>query len=72
MATEKTSGPDTSGSQSQGPDEATRRQFKEALDRKRHKGSANAAGGGEDQSGKLHDAHGPAKAQRTFRRKSGG
>ena len=44
--------------------------FREALARKHGGGGkgTDAKGGG----GKVGDAHGPAKAQRTFRRKSGG
>jgi hypothetical protein len=44
--------------------------FREALARKHGSGGkgTGASGGG----GKVGDAHGPAKAQRTFRRKSGG
>jgi hypothetical protein len=48
-----------------------KRSFKAALDRKRagSAGRASDDGGG---SSKVHEAHGPAKNQRTFRRKSGG
>ena len=44
--------------------------FREALARKHGNSGTGAgeAGGGS----KIHSAHGPAKAQRTFRRKSGG
>ena len=44
--------------------------FREALARKHGNSGTGAgdAGGGS----KVHSAHGPAKAQRTFRRKSGG
>jgi hypothetical protein len=48
-----------------------RRQFREALDRKHGHGSVGDVKGGES-GGKPHHASGPAKAQRTFRRKSGG
>jgi Family of unknown function (DUF5302) len=48
------------------------RRFREALDRKRKRSSGGASGSTEDQSGKPHGTTGPAKQQRTFRRKSGG
>lgn len=48
-----------------------RRQFREALDRKMGR-SDDPAAGGTGATSKIHGAHGPAKAQRTFRRKSGG
>jgi hypothetical protein len=48
-----------------------RRQFREALERK-HGHGAVGAGGADGEAGKPHHASGPAKAQRTFRRKSGG
>ena len=44
-------------------------QFREALERKQAHAGRESAGEGE---GKVHDAHGPAAAQRMFRRKSGG
>lgn len=44
--------------------------FREALARK-HGGGGKAAGAAGGES-KVHSAHGPAKAQRTFRRKAGG
>ncbi len=51
--------------------DAMRRQFREALARKHGHGAVGASGAGGD-GGKPHQASGPAKAQRTFRRKSGG
>ena len=48
------------------------RRFREALDRKRNRATDGVDGSGEDQSGKPHGSTGPAKQQRTFRRKSGG
>jgi hypothetical protein len=47
------------------------RQFREALERK-HARDSGTHGSSEENTGKVHQAHGPAKAQRTFRRKSGG
>lgn len=44
--------------------------FREALARK--SGSKGAGSGDAGGGGKVGSAHGPAKAQRTFRRKSGG
>ncbi|HEY2831070.1 MAG TPA: DUF5302 domain-containing protein [Sporichthyaceae bacterium] len=47
-----------------------RAKFREALARKTGRGGGSAQGG--DSGSKVGSAHGPAKAQRTFRRKSGG
>ncbi|GAA0624668.1 hypothetical protein GCM10009547_29800 [Sporichthya brevicatena] len=44
--------------------------FREALARKHGGGGKTSEKAGGDS--KVHSAHGPAKAQRTFRRKSGG
>lgn len=47
-----------------------KQKFREALDRKRDQqthANADAAQSG----GKVHDAHGPARSRRSFRRKSG-
>ncbi|MDP9417928.1 MAG: DUF5302 domain-containing protein [Actinomycetota bacterium] len=54
------------------PDEAARQRFREALERK--KGRAGGGGGAAAEGGaaKPHGGSGPAKSQRTFRRKSGG
>ena len=43
---------------------------KEALDKKHAHGGRDVSDDGEH--AKIHDAHGPAKAQQLFRRKSGG
>ncbi|MEP7192446.1 MAG: DUF5302 domain-containing protein [Actinomycetota bacterium] len=52
-----------------GSAEDVKRKFREALDKKHaHGGRAVSEDG--DQA-KIHDAHGPAKAQQMFRRKSG-
>jgi hypothetical protein len=50
--------------------EDVKRKFREALDKKHAHGGRNVTEDG-DQA-KIHDAHGPAKAQQMFRRKSGG
>lgn len=46
-----------------------KRKFREALERKTGKTSG---GGDAHGDSKIHGAQGPAKSQRTFRRKSGG
>ena len=52
-----------------GPSEEMKAKFREALDRKKaHAGRERSAEG----ESKVHDSHGPAAAQRMFRRKSGG
>lgn len=49
-----------------------KRKFREALERKRaQEADAGGARRGKD-AGKIHDAHGPARNRRSFRRKSGG
>jgi hypothetical protein len=48
-----------------------KRQFREALDRKRS-AHASANADGAQGTGKVHGAHGPAASRRSFRRKSGG
>lgn len=47
-----------------------KRKFREALDRKREIHAESSGKGGQD-SGKIHGAHGPARNNRQFRRKSG-
>ena len=47
-----------------------KRKFREALDKKHAHGGRDVSEDGEN--AKIHDAHGPAKAQQMFRRKSGG
>lgn len=58
------------------PEEAedeVKRKFREALERKRGSHSDAGSAGGSKDPNKIHGgAHGPAKSQRTFRRKSGG
>ncbi len=48
-----------------------KRQFREALDRKRS-AHASANADGAQGTGKVHGSHGPAASRRSFRRKSGG
>ena len=50
--------------------EDLKRKFREALDKKHAHGGRDVSDDGEH--AKIHDAHGPAKAQQMFRRKSGG
>lgn len=50
--------------------EDVKRKFREALDRKHAHGGRDVSEDGDHS--KIHDAHGPAKAQQMFRRKSGG
>ena len=50
--------------------EDVKRKFREALDKKHAHGGRDVSDDGE--SAKIHGAHGPAKAQQMFRRKSGG
>ena len=54
----------------QTPAEDVKRKFREALDKKHAHGGRDVSDDGEH--AKIHDAHGPAKAQQMFRRKSGG
>jgi hypothetical protein len=53
----------------EGPEDETKKQFREALERKK----ARAAGGADHKDGgaKQPKAHGPAEGRREFRRKSG-
>jgi hypothetical protein len=50
--------------------EDVKRKFREALDKKHAHGGRSVSEDGDQV--KIHDAHGPAKAQQMFRRKSGG
>ena len=50
--------------------EDLKRKFREALDKKASHGGRDVSEDGEH--AKIHEAHGPAKAQQMFRRKSGG
>jgi hypothetical protein len=54
-----------------GSEEEMKRRFREALERKRAKqADANAARDGKG-AGKVHGGQGPARSQRSFRRKTG-
>lgn len=50
--------------------EDVKRKFREALDKKHAHGGRDVSEDGEH--AKINEAHGPAKAQQMFRRKSGG
>ncbi|MDN5790336.1 MAG: DUF5302 domain-containing protein [Micrococcales bacterium] len=52
-----------------GPSEEVKAKFREALDKKHSHGGKDVSDEG-DRS-KVHGAHGPAKVQQMFRRKSG-
>jgi uncharacterized protein DUF5302 len=54
-----------------GAGEDAKRKFREALERKRRQQADQGAGTAGPDSSKIHGTHGPAKSQRTFRRKSG-
>ncbi|MFF3439166.1 DUF5302 domain-containing protein [Streptosporangium sp. NPDC002721] len=62
--------PEPEGSESS--DEELKRKFREALERKKLAQADAGAGGKGKNSSKIHGAHGPAAAKRSFRRKSGG
>jgi hypothetical protein len=51
--------------------EDVKRKFREALQRKTSRGSAQAEGAERADAGKVHGAHGPESGRRSFRRKSG-
>ncbi len=55
---------------SSGPSEETKAKFRAALDKKQAHAGKDVSEDAE--RSKVHDAHGPAKAQQMFRRKSGG
>jgi hypothetical protein len=68
-----TNDPDKSGSDKPAAAasvEDVKRKFREALDKKHAHGGRDVSDDGEN--AKIHDAHGPAKNQQMFRRKSGG
>lgn len=54
-----------------GPSEEMKAKFRAALDKK-HEAHAGKDVSEDGEPSKVHDAHGPAKAQQMFRRKSGG
>jgi hypothetical protein len=53
-----------------GPSEETKAKFREALAKKNAHGGKDVSDDAE--RSKVHGAHGPARAQQMFRRKSGG
>jgi uncharacterized protein DUF5302 len=54
------------------PDEdEAKRKFRETLERKRGQQAAKKGEGKGKDASRVHGAHGPAKSQRQFRRKSG-
>lgn len=52
-----------------GPSEEMKAKFREALDKKQAHAGRDVSADGE--ASKVNEAHGPAKAQQMFRRKSG-
>jgi Family of unknown function (DUF5302) len=62
--------PGTSDNDGKPDMDEVKRKFREALDRKREIHAEGSTGGSRD-PGKIHDAHGPARSRRDFRRKSG-
>jgi Family of unknown function (DUF5302) len=58
--------------ESEGSGDDLKRKFREALERKQDQQTDGKEGTEEKGSSKIHGAHGPAKSQRSFRRKSGG
>lgn len=54
-----------------GPSEEMKAKFRAALDKKHAHGGKDVSSDDSERS-KVHGAHGPAKAQQMFRRKSGG
>lgn len=55
---------------SSGPSEEMKAKFRAALEKKQAHAGKDVSEDGDHS--KVHDAHGPAKAQQMFRRKSGG
>jgi hypothetical protein len=67
-------GPEPDQDKDLDPDQArdeARRKFREALDRKRTREADADGGSGGVDAGPVHQAHGPARSRRSFRRKSG-
>jgi hypothetical protein len=62
--------PDTSDNGGKPDMDEVKRKFREALDRKRENHTEGSTTGSRDPN-KIHDAHGPARSRRDFRRKSG-
>ena len=67
---DKSDSPDGDQPAAQTSAEDVKRKFREALDKKHAHGGRDVSD--DSEHAKIHDAHGPAKAQQMFRRKSGG
>jgi len=63
-------GPESVESPLESAEDEAKRRFREALERKRDGGKGQKAAG-EKGASKINEAHGPARSQRSFRRKSG-
>jgi Family of unknown function (DUF5302) len=64
----------TPGKEPDPPDQATatgQAKFRAALERKRAREAGTIGAPGGKDAGKVHNAHGPARNRRSFRRKSG-
>jgi hypothetical protein len=72
MSDAATNPPNEQGQAASPSDDELKQRFREALDRKNAGKAAGESHADNDGGAKAHDAHGPAKSQRTFRRKSGG
>lgn len=70
MPSSNEKGTDEPGGDQPGTDDV-RERFRAALDRKHAREQAGHGDAGPDPSGPAHLGSGPAKAKRTFRRKSG-
>ena len=55
-----------------GSEDEIKRKFREALERKRAGQKGGNAARGDQDTGKVHGAHGPAENRRSFRRRTGG
>ena len=53
------------------PQDDVKRKFREALERKQGRADQQGEGARRGDRSKIHGAHGPESAQRSFRRKSG-
>jgi hypothetical protein len=62
--------PDTTDNGGKTDMDEVKRKYREALARKRETHTEGATSGNRDPN-KIHDAHGPARSRRDFRRKSG-
>ncbi|MBB4885242.1 DUF5302 domain-containing protein [Streptomyces netropsis] len=68
--TENNAPQDATAEDAQGAEDAVKRKFREALERKQGKAAGGANGQNRDGS-KIHGTQGKAGGQRNFRRKSG-